>query len=91
MIWTLAPGGADGGPFQYVNRSGFATGRIQMSMQISDNVVALFADLGVDASEANEPADVVIDRFDQWGNDCQGSMGLSSICGIAPVEEYHAA
>jgi hypothetical protein len=62
-----------------------------MSMQISDNVVALFADLGVEVGKANGPVDLVIDRFDQWSNDYQNSMGLSSICGMVPAEEYHAA
>ena len=62
-----------------------------MSMQISENVVSLFADLGVEVGNANSPVDLVIDRFDQWSNDCRGSMGLSGICGIAPVEEYRAA
>ncbi len=62
-----------------------------MSMQISDNVVSLFADLGVAVGNDNGPVDLVIDRFDQWSNDYHGSMGLSSICGMAPAEEYHAA
>ena len=62
-----------------------------MSMQLSDNVIALFADLGVEAEKVTGSVDLVIDRFDQWSNDCRGSMGLASICGMLPAEEPQAA
>jgi hypothetical protein len=60
-----------------------------MSIQNSDNVVALFADLGVELGNANEPVGLVIDRFDQWCNDARSSTGLSGICTVD--DEPHAA
>ncbi|WP_329060278.1 hypothetical protein [Amycolatopsis sp. NBC_01480] len=62
-----------------------------MSMKISEKAAVLFAGVGVDLIDAEVPVDLVIDRFDQWGNDRHVGRGLSCICGAAPARDHHSA
>ncbi len=50
-----------------------------MATQVSDNVRALFVDLGIAAEKIGETNVLVIDRFDHWA-DRRGSLLSPTIC-----------
>jgi hypothetical protein len=55
-----------------------------MSETASGKTISFFAEIGVDATVADRPAVLVIDRFDRWSNP-QDSMTVATFCQASHV------